>query len=58
MPAGFSPLKQFDRSSWTVGASYFPHPDVVFKADYVFNRNASQVIGSRNQFNLGLGWWF
>ena len=58
MPSGFLPLKQFDRSSWTVGASYFPHPDVVFKADYVFNRNASQVIGTRDQFNLGLGWWF
>ncbi len=58
MPDGFLPLAQFDRSSWTVGASYFPHPDVVFKADYVFNRNASQVIETRDQFNLGLGWWF
>ena len=58
MPSGFLPLKQFDRSSWTVGASYFPHPDVVFKADYVFNRNASQVIRPRDQVNFGLGWWF
>lgn len=58
MPAGFLPLQQFDRSSWVVGASYFPHPDVVLKADYVFNRNRSQVVRPRNQFNMGVGWWF
>ncbi len=58
MPAGFLPAKQFDRSSWTIGASYFPHPDVALKADYVFNRNASQVVRPRNQFNFGVGWWF
>lgn len=58
MPAGFLPLKQFDRSSWTVGASYYPHSDVVLKADYVLNRNASQVVRPRNQFNFGIGWWF
>ena len=58
MPSGFIPLKQFDRSSWTLGASYFPHPDVVFKADYAFNRSESQVIQPRDQFNFGVGWWF
>ena len=58
MPAGFLPQPHLDRSSWTVGASYFPHPDVALKADYVFHGNASRVVRARDQFNLGLGWWF
>jgi len=58
MPAGFLPIPQFDRSSWTFGASYFPHADVVLKADYVFERSASTVFPARHRFNLGMGWWF
>lgn len=58
MPQGFLPLKQFDRSNWTVGLNYYPHPDVVVKFDYLFNRNESRVVKARNQFNVGLGWWF
>ena len=58
MPNGFLPLKQFDRSLWTLGASYYPHPDIVFKADYQIHRNESRVVKAANQFNLGLGWWF
>jgi hypothetical protein len=32
MPEGFLPLKQFDRSAWVVGATYYPEPDVAVKA--------------------------
>jgi hypothetical protein len=58
MPAGYIPLAQFDRSSWITGITYKPHPDVAVKFDYVFNRNASQVVRAVNGVNLGLGWWF
>lgn len=58
MPPGFLPLKQFDRSLWTLGASFYPHPDIAVKADYQILRNESQAVGAPNQFNLGLGWWF
>ena len=58
MPRGFLPLKQFDRSLWTLGATYYPHPDIALKADYQIHRNESQVVKAANQFNLGLGWWF
>ena len=58
MPRGFLPLKQFDRSLWTLGASFYPHPDIAVKADYQILRNESQAVGAPNQFNMGLGWWF
>ncbi len=58
MPRGYLPLKQFDRSLWTFGATYYPHPDIALKADYQVYRNASPVVDAPNQFNLGLGWWF
>ena len=58
MPRGFVPLKQFDRSLWAFGASYYPHPDIALKADYQVYRNESAVVKIPNQFNLGLGWWF
>ena len=57
-PLPFLPLKQFDRSLWTLGASFYPHPDIAVKADYQILRNESQAVGAPNQFNLGLGWWF
>jgi len=58
MPRGYLPLKQFDRSLWTLGGSFYPHPDIAVKADYQVLRNQSAVVGAPNQFNLGLGWWF
>jgi hypothetical protein len=58
MPAGVLPLKQFDRTAWVVGASYFPDPDVVFKVDYTVIRNRSSLFRSVDSFNVGLGWWF
>jgi len=58
MPRGYLPLKQFDRSLWTLGGSFYPHPDIALKADYQILRNQSVAVGAPNQFNLGLGWWF
>ena len=58
MPAGYLPLKQFDRNAWIVGVTYFPDPDIAVKADYVWMRNQSSVVRGRNSVNIGLGWWF
>jgi len=58
MPSGYLPLKQFDRSAWVAGATYYPDPDVAVKIDYVWQRNQSSVVKSPNSFNVGLGWWF
>ena len=58
MPAGFQPLKRFDRSAWVVGFSYYPDPDVAAKLDYTIVRNQSAVVEAPNSLNIGLGWWF
>ena len=58
MADGFTPLPQFNRSAYTLGLSYRPHPDIVFKSDYQFLRNRSTVVEFPNRFNLGVGWWF
>lgn len=58
MPAGVLPLKQFDRSAWIAGASYYPDPDVVLKIDYTIVRNRSSLFPSSDSLNIGLGWWF
>ena len=58
MPAGFIPLKEFDRDAWVFGLTYYPDPDIAVKADFVQLRNQSNVVKSRNSFNVGLGWWF
>jgi hypothetical protein len=58
MPAGYVPLKEFDRSAWVAGATYYPDPDVAVKIDYIWQRNQSTVIKAPNSFNVGLGWWF
>lgn len=58
MPAGYLPLRQFDRSAWVAGVSYWPDPDVVVKADVSIVRNRSAVVRAPRSFNVGLGWWF
>ncbi|MFN0169706.1 MAG: hypothetical protein ACKV22_25055 [Bryobacteraceae bacterium] len=58
MPDGYTPLPQFNRSSWVTGVTYKPNADVAIKFDYVFNRNASAVVRPLNGINLGIGWWF
>jgi hypothetical protein len=58
MPAGYRPLEAFNRSAWVFGASYFPDPDVVVKADYTIGLNRSSFVKAPSVFNVGLGWWF
>ena len=58
MPPGVLPLKQFDRSAWVIGGSYYPDPDVVLKIDYSIIRNRSSLFRSVDSLNVGIGWWF
>jgi hypothetical protein len=58
MPAGYQPLREFDRTAWVTGLTYYPDPDVAVKLDYVVLRNRSDIVRAPNSFNLGLGWWF
>jgi len=58
MPAGYLPLKEFDRDAWVIGLTYFPDPDIAVKADYVRVANQGDLFRTRHSFNLGLGWWF
>jgi hypothetical protein len=53
---GFSPDKTKEFDLYTLGVSYKPHPQVVFKLDY---RNFVQRRGNRpDEVNLGLGFIF
>jgi hypothetical protein len=58
MPAGFLPLKEFDRDAWVTGVTYYPDPDIALKADYTLLRNESGLLPRRHFVNIGLGWWF
>ncbi len=58
MPTGYQPLKQFDRSAWVTGLTYWPEPDVALKFDYTIVRSRSTIFDSIRSINLGIGWWF
>ncbi len=58
MPAGYLPLKEFDRDAWVTGLTYFPDPDIAVKADYIRLRTQSRLVTDRQLVNIGLGWWF
>ena len=59
MPAGFLPLKQFDRDAWVVGVTYYPDPDIAREGRITSGmRNQSGVRQPPNSLNVGLGWWF
>lgn len=58
MPRGYLPLKEFDRSAWVLGATYYPDPDVALKMDYTILRNRSSLVRTFSSLNLGIGWWF
>ena len=58
MASGYTALPQFDRSAYTLGLTYRPHPDIAIKTDYQFLRNRSTVVPISNRFNMGVGWWF
>jgi len=54
LPLGLAPEIQPDTRVWTLGASFFLTPQVVFKADYQRFLNNSSL----DSFNLGLGFNF
>jgi hypothetical protein len=56
VPAGFVADPANDRTAWTAGAGVKPLPNVVFKADYQWFRNAAQT--GVGQLNLALGYLF
>ena len=58
MAEGFTPLEEFDRTAWVVGATYFPDPDVAVKVDYTMVRSRSGFLRLPRSINIGLGWWF
>ena len=58
MSDGRTPLLEFDRDAWVVGATYWLDPDVAIKMDYSHVRNQSAVVPAPRSFNVGLGWWF
>jgi hypothetical protein len=56
VPSGFKRDRTKDTTSYTVGLSYKPHPQVVLKLDY---RNFELAKGKRpDDINLGLGFVF
>lgn len=58
MPRGFLPLREFDRSAWVIGTTYYPEPDVALKMDYTVLRNHSSLVRAISSLNFGIGWWF
>ena len=57
---GFTPFEQYDRTDIVAGLTYRPVPNVAFKADYSWYRNAANTAGAPNtsQLNLGIGYYF
>ena len=58
MPAGYLPLREFDRDAVVSGATYWPDPDIAVKFDYSIVRSRNSTIIIPNSLNIGLGWWF
>ena len=44
------------KQQWDAGVNYWPHPDVVIKADYQYQDNDNRM--EQNGFNLGIGYQF
>ena len=56
VPAGFSADPANDQTILTLGASFFPHSQVVFKGDYESRRDQADT--GVDQWNLSLGFHF
>ena len=56
IPAGFSSSEKYDVEVLTVGLSFQPIDEIVFKADYQMYDDA--VDANPDQFNLGMGYVF
>lgn len=57
VPVGYVSNSAYRNSIWTVGANYWPHPEVVLKADY---QQFGQPDGGKGdkRMNFGLGYMF
>jgi len=57
VPTGFTRNATFKNNIWTIGANYWPHPQVVLKADYQKFDEPDDTKGDK-RVNLGLGYMF
>ncbi len=63
LPAGAVRLAGTENKVWTIGANFYPHPQVVLKADFQhFDQDDEDVLTGENRgdkrFNLGMGYMF
>jgi hypothetical protein len=58
MPPNQSPIPDFNRRAFTVGASYYLDPDVAVKFDYTHQQSEATIRRAPRSINVGLGWWF
>jgi hypothetical protein len=56
VPEGFAADPASDRRIFTAGAAFYPHAQVVFKADYELTRNEAET--GVDRWNLALGYLF
>ena len=49
---------RWERQTWTFGANYHPHPQLVFKGHYARRRLGTEVDNKENTFALGLGFQY
>ena len=45
-----------EKEQWDIGVNYWPHEDVVIKADYQYQNNDDG--GDQNGLNVGIGYQF
>jgi hypothetical protein len=57
VPTGYTRNATFKNNIWTVGANYWPHSQVVLKADYQEFDKPDDTKGDK-RLNLGLGYMF
>ncbi|MGD8395823.1 MAG: hypothetical protein PVF43_10140 [Candidatus Eiseniibacteriota bacterium] len=55
LPDGVFDVPRFERHILAVGANYFPHPDVVIKADWSHRTFGDRLLNDENTFSLDLG---
>jgi hypothetical protein len=56
VPAGFARNPANDRTLWTLGAAFYPDPQIVIKADYQFRSNRAQT--GVDRLGVALGYLF
>ncbi|WP_457640101.1 porin [Persephonella sp.] len=56
VPTGYTQDKTQDKTIWTVGFNFKPHPNVVLKVDYQFRDN--RAYNESDIFQMGLGFIF